>query len=481
MVEPLTHIYNLSIKTGIVPSQLKLSKVVPLYKKGDKSEPNNYRPISLLSIFDKILEKLIHKRLMHFINKNDILYENQFGFRPKHSTNLAVLELIDTIYQNLDKKHYVAGIYLDLKKAFDTVDHDILLHKLYIYGIRGKPWEWFKNYLKDRQQYLVINDCISTCRKIHYGVPQGSVLGPLLFLLYINDINFAVAEDTLKLYADDTNLFLHDSDINLLCRRANRSLESLYQWFLANKLTLNFDKTLYSVFSPNKAADTSSFKLHLNNLEIQRVDCCKYLGVMLDDRLTWQNHINYIENKLIKFTSFFYKIRQNLTAECRKALYFALIHPHLTYAVELFGNATASSIYRLQILQNKFLRILQLQGPRFPTSKLYVNYNTHKICDLHEISLLQLIHKIIYQPCELPKPFRTYLIFAHTVHEHDTRHKTDVFPHHVNSSYGTKNFKFKSHILWNNLPEEIKQVRNIVAFQTKLKNYYFVKYCCNTT
>ena len=479
IAEPLTYIYNLSVETGVVPSHLKISKVIPLYKKGDRWEPSNYRPISLLNVFDKVLEKLIHKRLMNFINRNDILYENQFGFRPKHSTTLAVLELVDTIYQNLDKKYYVAGIYLDLKKAFDTVDHDILLNKLHIYGIRGKIWEWFKSYLKNRQQYLVVNECISSCREIQYGVPQGSVLGPVLFSLYVNDINYAVRGETLKLYADDTNLFLYDSSIDSLCMRANLSLESLYQWFLANKLSVSFDKTVYSIFLPNRIPDTGlkPFRLYVNNIEIKRENCCKYLGIMLDEELSWRNHIEYIEKKLIKLTSLFYKIRQRLTPECRKALYFSMVYPHLTYAVELYGGAPESNIHKLQILQNKFLKILQLQGPRFPTSKLYINYNTHKIHELHEISLLHLIHKIIYHPSELPKIYANYLTFNCIVHDHDTRHKNDIFPHHVKTIFGTRDFKFKSHLLWNNLPEEIKLTDSIPQFRRKIRNFYLTLYC----
>ena len=189
---------------------------------------------------------------MEFLAINDILNQNQFGFRSKHSTTLAIVELTDTIYRNLDNKQNAVDTYLYLSKAFDTVDHDILLSKLYNYGIRGISLDWFRSYLKNRNQYTIVNDYKSLPRKITYGVPQGSVLGPLLFLLYINDINFAVKDGTLKLYADDTNLFLSDNDLNKLCTRTNRSLASLHEWFLANKLSINFEKRFIAYLHPTK-------------------------------------------------------------------------------------------------------------------------------------------------------------------------------------------------------------------------------------
>ena len=212
IVDPLLHIYNLSLTKGIVPDKLKTAKVVPIHKKGDRSQACNYRPISLLSVFDKLLERLMYDRLYSFLTKHTVLYKYQFGFRKKYSTALALIEVMDNIYSKLDEQHYVLGIYLDLQKAFDTVNHEILLHKLYNYGIRGVAYDWFKSYLLNRQQYTVINGCVSNLAKITCGVPQGSVLGPLLFLLYVNDIANAVPELNVKLFADDTNLFVTNKD-----------------------------------------------------------------------------------------------------------------------------------------------------------------------------------------------------------------------------------------------------------------------------
>ena len=213
IVLPLQFIYNLSLETGIFPDKLKVAKIIPIYKKDDPNKPSNYRPISLLSIFSKLFEKILCRRLMQFWNRNNVLYDYQFGFREHHSTSLALIEVTDKIYKELDDGNFAAGIYIDLQKAFDTVDHNILLDKLYNCGIRGTPHKLLKDYLSNRLQYTVNGVSKSSMQLINCGVPQGSVLGPILFLIYVNDISNATDLTVPRLFADDTNLFLFDKCI----------------------------------------------------------------------------------------------------------------------------------------------------------------------------------------------------------------------------------------------------------------------------
>ena len=239
---PLTHIFNASFEQGIFPKDFKLAKVIPVYKKGDNTLCSNYRPISILSVFSKIFEKLVYNRLMAFLDKNKILYNKQFGFRQGYGTDMALLEFVNNISLAFEDKKIVLGLFLDLSKAFDSIDHDILTNKMYHHGIRGNVLNWFKSYLSDRQQYVTVDNYNSQYKSINVGVPQGSVLGPLLFLIYVNDLS-SVSEILNPItFADDTNLFLTGSNIYEMSEIFNCELQKVYEWFLLNKLTINLEK-----------------------------------------------------------------------------------------------------------------------------------------------------------------------------------------------------------------------------------------------
>ena len=297
IIIPLCKIISNSFTSGVLPEALKISKVIPIHKDGSTQNLNNYRPISLLSIFDKIIEKLMHKRVYSFLTEHNILFHNQFGFRRNNSTTYALLQITEMIKESIDNHKYGCGIFIDLRKAFDTVNHDILLSKLEHYGIRGTALKWFKSYLSNRKQYVFHNGESSNLMDITCGVPQGSVLGPLLFLLYINDLpNISKVLD-FYLFADDTNIYCEANTLQELQFIINRELKELRTWLIVNRLSLNIDKTNFVIFHPYNKPLKQRITLKLHKNAISEKESVKYLGIMIDSSLTWKTHIDKISKK----------------------------------------------------------------------------------------------------------------------------------------------------------------------------------------
>ena len=250
--KPLEILLNCSFSLGVVPDTFKTARVLPVFKKGSETSPNNYRPISLLSIFNRILERLMYKRLINFIDKYNTLFNKQFGFRSGHSTDHAILCILDKIQSAVESGLFSCGIFLDLSKAFDTVNHSILLDKLEYYGICGVAKEWFSSYLRNRKQFVSINNTCSSYLDITCGVPQGSVLGPLLFLIYINDFQRCSSKLDFHLFADDSNLFYASKSLSGSESIINAELVHVKTWLLANKLSLNITKSNFVIFHPHQ-------------------------------------------------------------------------------------------------------------------------------------------------------------------------------------------------------------------------------------
>ena len=291
--EQLTNLINLSFIKGVSPNVLKTAQILPTVKKGDKTEMNN-----LTSNVSKILEKLMYKGLYTFLEESNSFYPYQFGFRPNHSTNSALIEITEQIRKACDKGLFACGVYLDLKKAFDTVNHNILLTKLEHYGIKGNADYWLRSFLTDRKQYTSVTGKDSNSQEITHGVLQGSVLGPLLFIIFINYLNLSVISSKVHHFADDTNLLLINKSLKKINSLINHDLALLVQWLRANKISLNTSKTEIVIFRPKHKIITKHLNFRMSGGKINLSTTVKYLRVILHEHLEWQGYINYLPIKL---------------------------------------------------------------------------------------------------------------------------------------------------------------------------------------
>jgi hypothetical protein len=353
--------FNYLMKQGIFPDKLKIGKISPIYKKENRELLENYRPISTLPIFGKIFEKLIYARLYNYFTSQGIIHDKQFGFRKGHSTSQALNFSVNHIQNALHQKNHVLGIFIDLSKAFDTIDHQILLKKLESYGVRGNTLKLIESYLTNRLQYVNIFGEDSKHELIQYGVPQGSCLGPLLFLIYINDICNSNNNGEFVLFADDTNIFVSAKDKATVYSKANNILCCIHNYMIANKLHINKTKCCYMYFCPKttlKTEDDSPHELHLNGSNVLKVNQTKFLGVIIDDRLTWQPHIDHLRKKLACCTGTLNRIKDNIPHHLHKDLYHTLFESHLSYGITVWGNLSESKIAPLFTSQKRCLRIL---------------------------------------------------------------------------------------------------------------------------
>ena len=356
--KPLKHIFKLSLSKGIFPDELKIAKVTPIFKAGERSTLWNYRPISVLPCFSKILKKIMFSRLYQYLLSNNMLYKKQFGFQKATSTVHAIIELADQLHESFNENKFTIGVFIDLSKAFDTVNHKILLEKLNHYGIKGNNLKWFTSYLSKRKQFSMFNESEKSEK---CGIPQGSVLGPLLFLLYVNDLNQVSAILEPIMFADDTNLFYSHKNINSLFNTVNEELIKINSWFQANKLFLNADKTKYTFFHKIIVRDNIPLKLpklEINETTIKRVDFIKFLGVLIDDNLTWRKHIHEIEIKMSKDIGILYKTKFLLNRKCWQDIYYAFIHTHLNYANITWASTNPNKLNKKYNKQKHATRII---------------------------------------------------------------------------------------------------------------------------
>ena len=435
----LALLVNQSFQSGIFPDKLKIAKVISIFKKGNPELPSNHRPISLLPIFSKLFEKVMYKRLYRFLEIHEVLYSLQFGFQENHSIDHALVSLTEAVRTTLDNKRLGCGIFIDLQKAFETVNHRILLSKFEHYGIRGCALEWFRSYQSDRKQYVSVNGSNSNLLSITCGVPQGSVLGPLLFLIYINDLPNASKKLTFYLFADDTNIYYESKDLFNLIKIVNKELRLAKKWLDANKLSLNIDKTNYIIFHSSSLNLPSGSDIKIGKKHIKRVKFVKFLGLLLDEHLSWKYHLSELSKKLARTCGMFFKIRNLLPLDVLFCLYNALFLPFLQCSLIVWGQTYASYIDPIFKLQKRAARAISFQ-PRMSLSlPIFNDFKLLKLSEIFELRLLTFVFDSINKTS--PSCFHDFFLLRSSVHQYSTRQASqgDLYMFKKNSlQYGLK-------------------------------------------
>ena len=416
----LSYIINVSLISGVFPDRLKTAKIVPIYKSGCKSSICNYRPISLLPYFSKLFEKVICVRLYRFLSINSMINDFQFGFRAGYSSYMPIMQMYDHISQNLENNNSCIGIFFDLSKAFDTVNHEILLSKLQYYGIRNTAIKWFKSYLSNREQYVYYKRTCSSLNKITCGVPQGSILGPLLFIIYINDIVHSTKFFNFFLFADDTNALATDQNLNDLINKTNTELISVSNWFKSNKLSLNAAKTNFIAFHKHRThIDPTSIELFIENSRIINVSSTKFLGVHINESLTWDDHISCVSKKISRNIGILYKSSHLLNKSTLLTIYFSFIYPYFNYCNIIWCPTSKKARKQLSTLQKRCMRVIFKTPYQASVSTFYIEIQLLKLDQIYIYQSLIFMYK--YFNNELPGTFKNYFTLSKDVHSNNLR------------------------------------------------------------
>ena len=462
----LSDVINVCFEKGVFPNSLKKAIVLPLYKKGDQATLSNYRPISILPTMSKLVEKCLKTRLMNYLTDFNLINPVQFGFQANVSTQDAILHVIEKIYSNLDKKVSTMAVFIDFSKSFDTINIPIALKKLESYGIRGVPLMLIASYLSNRQQAVKINGQISQFKNIDIGVPQGSVLGPLLFLLYVNELPSISNLFSTCLFADDTTMIFESSSPTELVSSCNSGLQHFYSWCCANRLSVNVDKTNVMLFSNiHLASDLSN--ISLNNTQIQYASSVRFLGVEIDNKLKFNNHINSISNKISKNAGVLYKLRQFVPQNILITIYRSLVESYLNYCTLLFGNAFQSHLNPLEVAQRKCLRIIDFKHPQTHSDPIFAKLKLLKFSDMYKLNLVTYMYK------NLNKFDPNLRINYFSTRSGDGFYLPSFYRLALTQN---QSIMYQAPFHWNSIPEMIKNASSIKSFRRQYKKYLLSAY-----
>lgn len=461
---PLCSLINRSLDESLFPAAEKFAKIFPVYKSGERSSFDNYRPISVLNILSKVIERIVYFQLVDYLEANALLSPAQFGFRRGCSTQQAVTYLTEFIRMNADKGNCTGALYLDLRKAFDSVHHGCLLQKIQYYGIIDEELDWFMDYLFLRKQCTVYDETISDTYHITHGVSQGSILGPLLFVLLINDMPLVLNKCHILIYADDTVLFYADNEAEAIQDVINTEAGYVAKWINDNALTLNLKKgkTEFVMYGTHqKLARQAKCKIMVNNTVISEVTSYNYLGVTLDNHLTFQQHVNNTYKKCSIRLKLLSRVRQNIGPYVANTIYNSMIKPITLYCYPVLSGISKSLSNKLESIQERAMKIIAKPG--------LVHLELDSITSVRKRRIAVDVFKSLHQICP-----ESISVFKRLTHGRNTRgNGSSVMIPKVRTTFARKSFAYQGGIIFNELDKSLRDETSLLRFKTKISNYFF--------
>lgn len=467
----LAHVLNKSLRTGRVPKDMKSARITAIFKKGNRTDTGNYRPISILPVISKLLEKLVHRQLYSYCTVNNLISEAQSGFRKGHSTETSLHRMTEQLFEGLNSGHCVGMVALDLKKAFDTVDHSIVVNKLEYYGVRGVANEWFRSYLSNRTQFAQINGHLSDPENIETGVPQGSILGPLLFIIYVNDLSACLQHSTANMYADDTAFYIGNKDINIVRECLQEDTEYVHDWLNSNKLSLNVSKTTSMIIcndQKRRTLDSDNLDITVRDETIEHSKCTPYLGIELDDRILFDKQLQRQIGKINRSIGALKRVSKYIPIETRKTLFNTIVLPHYDYCSTVWGSYCDSKLIRLQRTQNRAMRIILNEEPRCHVPPLLARTNFLSVNQRFYVNMCVTMWKVVHghAPDHLVGMFPLQSTQPRNmVTRSMAKLDVNVGPSHPRS------FRCRGSKAWNDLPLDLQTISTLSSFKYEIKKH----------
>ena len=477
----LTCLYNASIETSTVPSDWQFARVSPVYKsKGCKLDKNNYRPISVISHIAKIFERLIQAQLMEYLIKNEYISIDQSAYRKYHNTQTCLHRVVDDWLDNIGDNVFTGVCLLDIRKCFDSISHSILCDKLSYYGICGKENDFFKSYLSNRTQVVKYGTITSDIENINVGVPQGSVLGPILFMLFINDISQHIHLGTCNLYADDCLIYCTGNSVDDVSNKLQQSVNDISDWYNGNDLLLNVDKcNTMLIGSKHKFLHLNGndeLNISLHNISVSQVDVVKYLGVTLEKSLSWDYHVNDVCSKLSKKVGMLARIRKSTPHEILLKIYNSVVQPTIDYCLTVWGNTTTCNLNKIQRIQNYAARIMTNEFDYINVRgiELVKRLGWMSVKQRFNYFCLLLMFKCIHG--QAPDYLCNNVVMECEVQLRQTRSSdyNNVYVPFATNETVTKTLMFTGAVLWNSLPHHVQDITSLNTFKSKARQHVMV-------